>query len=223
MTEVITRTPLDPLSMSATQEGRRRSARRAFDEEDTRPAKKAKTDDAPSKPVKQANGRKTAPTSKKAKACEFSRLRHLNKLQPTSVFDTNNVAQHTTRTRMAFNFLGQNRRKPPPNPPLKPNHPQHKKLKIMVQINSQSVVDRERPHWRLQMMSLDKPHRRREDLLGSLERTSKHSQISNPVKSRTEPPTLMSSESPRHLQAEIYACKRRGPPPKLRSRLPIRP
>lgn len=68
MTEVLTRQPLEQLSMASSQRGtRRRSSRGADGDDDAPPAKKAKVDDTARGTVKQVNGRKNATTSKQRK------------------------------------------------------------------------------------------------------------------------------------------------------------
>lgn len=73
MTEVIHRAPLHPLDMSTSQRPpRRRSARLGGDEDDARPAKRAKTDEKDAVTGKQtATSRKAAAASKKTKAGEL--------------------------------------------------------------------------------------------------------------------------------------------------------
>lgn len=67
MTEVLVRSPLQTLTMSSTQRpARRRSARLAFDEEDTRPTKKAKMVEEGSNGI--ANGNAKAVTRKRSVA-----------------------------------------------------------------------------------------------------------------------------------------------------------
>jgi len=68
MTEVLSRAPLHLLDMSSTQRPvRRRSARLGGEEEDARPAKRAKTDEKESGIGKHGTTRKATATGKKAK------------------------------------------------------------------------------------------------------------------------------------------------------------
>ncbi|KAF2396756.1 hypothetical protein EJ06DRAFT_170400 [Trichodelitschia bisporula] len=67
MTALLTRSPLQSLSMSSSQRATRRSTRHVFDDDDPPPAKRTKLDGASAMPppAKKANGRAAAATSKR--------------------------------------------------------------------------------------------------------------------------------------------------------------